>query len=228
MPRAEYGGLSSQAELGFVHRFEPATIPGAPVLLLLHGSGGDESSLLPLGKAIAPGAALLSPRGKVLEHGMPRFFRRLAEGVFDQEDLVFRTGELAKFVGDAIAAYSLSKAKLIAVGFSNGANIASSLLLRFPDALAGAIVMRGMVPFVPKERLDLGRKPVLFLGGLEDPIVGTDEVNDVASIFREANADITLHWEKIGHILSQGDVLMAFDWIRKFYGTGTGKPSGTQ
>ncbi len=215
-----------QPELGFVHRFEPATLPGAPTLLLLHGTGGDENSLLPLGKAIAPGAALLSPRGKVSEHGMPRFFRRLAEGVFDQEDLQFRTEELAKFACDAKAVYSLTKSKLIAVGFSNGANIASSVLLRFPDTLAGAIVMRGMVPFEPQERLDLRRKPILFLSGLEDPIVGTDEVNELAAIFREANADITVHWEKIGHILSQGDVLMAFDWMRKFYETS--KPLGTQ
>jgi phospholipase/carboxylesterase len=184
---------------------------------LLHGTGGDENSLLPLGKAIAPGSALLSPRGKVMEQGMARFFRRLAEGVFDQEDLENRTKELAEFVGKASAAYSIPTGKLVAAGFSNGANIASSLLLRFPETLAGAVLMRGMVPFVPKQAIDLKRRPVLLLSGQDDPIVGTDEVAELANIFRAANAEVTLHWETAGHTLSQGDVLMAFDWIRKFF-----------
>ena len=218
-------GLISQPELGFVHRFEPGTLRGAPALLLLPGSGGDESSLLPLGRAIAPGAALLSTRGNVLEHAMPRFFR-LEDGAFDLEDLKFRTRELAEFIVNASLAYSLRRSRLVAVGFSNGANITSSILLRFPESFAGAILMRGAVPFVPDEPLDLKRKPVLILGGLEDPIVGTDQVNDLAKILRDANADVTLHWENIGHILSQGDVLMAFDWIRKFYETS--KPQRAQ
>ncbi len=184
---------------------------------MLHGTGGDEDSLLSLGKAIAPGAALLSPRGKVLEQGMARFFRRLAEGVFDQADLEVRTAELADFVGQATRAYSIPAGTLVAAGFSNGANIGSSLLLRFPETLVGAALMRGMVPFVPKQAVDLHRKPVLLLNGVEDPIVGTDEVAELANIFRAANADVTLHWEKTGHTLSQGDVLMASDWLRKFF-----------
>jgi phospholipase/carboxylesterase len=185
-------------------------------LLLLHGTGGDESDLLPLGRAIAPGAALLSPLGKVLEQGMARFFRRLAEGVFDQKDLEARTKDLAEFVERARTAYGISKS-IVAAGFSNGANIASSLLLRYPETLAGAVLMRGMVPFVPKQAVDLNRKPVLLLNGLEDPIVGTDEVGELANILRAANAEVTLHWEKTGHTLSQGDVLMATDWMRRFY-----------
>jgi phospholipase/carboxylesterase len=208
--------LTSRRDLGFAHRFEPATTQGAPFVLLLHGTGGDENSLLPLGKAIAPGAALLSPRGKVLEQGMARFFRRLAEG-FDQQDLEARTKELAAFVERASVAYSIPAGKLVAAGFSNGANIASSLLLRFPQTLAGALIMRGMVPFVPQQALDLKRKPVLLLSGVDDPIVGTDEVAELANIFRAADAEVTLHWETAGHTLSQGDVLMAFDWMRKFF-----------
>jgi phospholipase/carboxylesterase len=184
---------------------------------LLHGTGGDENTLAPLGHAIAPGAAQLSPRGKVLEHGMARFFRRLAQGVFDQEDLALRTNDLAEFVDTAAKAYHFSRSRLIAVGFSNGANIATSLLLRYPNKLAGAILLRSMVPFVPETPVDLKRKPVLVSSGLDDPIVGTDEVEELADIFRAANADLTLHWEKSGHILSQGDVLMAFDWLRRFY-----------
>jgi phospholipase/carboxylesterase len=159
----------------------------------------------------------LSPRGKVLEHGMARFFRRLAQGVFDQADLALRTNDLAEFVDSAAQAYHFSRSRLIAVGFSNGANIATSLLLRYPDKLAGAILLRGMVPFVPETPVNLKRKPVLVSSGLDDPIVGTDEVEELADIFRAANADLTLHWEKSGHILSQGDVLMAFDWLRRFY-----------
>ncbi len=185
-------------------------------MLLLHGTGGDENDLLPLGRAIAPGAALLSPLGKVREQGMARFFRRLAEGVFDQRDLETRATDLAEFVGRARALYGIQE-KLIAVGFSNGANIASSLLLRFPETLAGALLMRGMVPFVPQQPVELKRKPVLLLNGLEDPIVGTDEVAELANILRAANAEVTLHWEQAGHTLSQGDVLMATDWLRKFY-----------
>jgi len=160
---------------------------------------------------------LLSPRGKVLEQGMPRFFRRLAEGVFDQDDLKARTKDLAEFLQQASRAYSIPPGKLVAAGFSNGANIASSLLLRFPEMLAGALLVRGMVPFVPQRAIDLNRKPVLLLNGVDDPIVGTDEVAELANILRAANAEVTLHWEKAGHTLSQGDVLMAFDWMRKFY-----------
>lgn len=209
--------MTSQNELWFTHRFEPPGATGAPCLLLLHGTGGDEDSLVPLGRAIAPGAALLSPRGKVLEQGMARFFRRLAEGEFDQVDLEARTKELAEFVRKATATYGLPAGRLVAAGFSNGANIASSLLLRFPETLAGAVLMRGMVPFVPRHKIDLKRKPVLLLSGEDDPIVGTDEVAELANIFRAANADVTLHWETAGHTLSQGDVLMAFDWMRKFF-----------
>lgn len=203
--------------MGFTHRFEAATTPGAPCLLLLHGTGGDETSLLPLGKTIAPGAALLSPRGKVLEQGMARFFRRLAEGVFDQADLEMRTKELDDFVRRSMTAYGIPAGTLVAAGFSNGANMASSLLLRFPETLAGAVLMRGMVPFVPKQVVDLQRKPVLLLNGVDDPIVGTDEVAELANIFRAANAEVTLHWENAGHTLSQGDVLMASDWVRKLF-----------
>lgn len=201
--------------LGFAHRFEPATDASAPTLLLLHGTGGDENDLLPLGRAVLPGAALLSPRGKVLENGMPRFFRRLAEGVFDQEDLTLRTRELAEFINAASAHYAIDPARLFAVGFSNGANMAASVLLRFPDKLAGAILIRAMVPFVPKQAPDLRAKPVLLLSGREDPIVPTDQPEELAAMFKSAGADVTLQWEKAGHGLTQGDVSTARDWMKR-------------
>jgi predicted esterase len=209
--------MSAQAspDLGFTHQFESATDPTAPTLLLLHGTGGDENDLLPLGRAILPGAALLSPRGKVLENGMPRFFRRLAEGVFDQEDLTVRTRELAEFIDAASADYLVDRTRLFAVGFSNGANMAASVLLRFPDKLAGAILIRAMVPFVPKQIPDLQAKPVLLLSGREDPIVPTDQAEQLAAIFKSAGADVTLHWEKASHGLTQGDLSTARDWMKR-------------
>lgn len=209
--------LDITRDSGFAHRFEPAANPSAPALLLLHGTGGDENTLLPLGRAIAPGAPLLSPRGKVLEHGMSSFFRRLDKGVVDQKDLEFRTNELEGFVAAAFQTYSLPRDRLVAVGVSNGAILATSLVLRYPDTSAGVILIRGMAPFMPEPLPDLRRKPVLLLGGLDDPIVQTDEAEDLANIFRSANADVTAHWEKAGHTLAQGDVLMAFDWLRRFY-----------
>jgi phospholipase/carboxylesterase len=187
--------------------------------LLLHGTGGDENTLLPLGRAIAPGAPLLSPRGKVLEHGMASFFRRLDKGVIDQRDLEFRTRELKSFVAAASETYSLARNRLVAVGISNGAILGASLMLRYPATSAGVVLLRGMAPFMPEPMPDLRRKPILLLGGLDDPIVQTDEAADLANIFRLANADVTVHWENAGHTLAQGDVLMAFDWLRRFYMT---------
>ncbi len=209
--------LDIKRDSGFVHRFEPAANPAAPALLLLHGAGGNENTLLPLGRAIAPGAPLVSPRGNILEHGMSSFFRKLDKGVIDQEDLDFRTSELKTFVNAASDAYALTKDRLIAVGVSNGAILAASLMLRYPETTAGAILIRGMAPFLPEPMPDLRRKPILVLGGLDDPIVQTDETEDLANILRHANVDVTLHWENAGNTLAQGDVLMAFDWLRRFY-----------
>src|SRR5476651_1483209 len=167
-------------DIGLIHRFVPATQAGLAPLLLLHGTGGDENDLLPLGEQLSPGAALLSPRGKVLENGMPRFFRRLAEGVFDLDDLKARTQELADFVGQARNIYGL--AAPIAVGFSNGANIAASLLLTQPDVLAGAVLLRAMLPFEPQPIPDLSGKPVLLLSGSNDPMMPAAARDRLAAI----------------------------------------------
>ena len=141
----------SAESLGYAHRWVPGDGTTPKTLLLLHGTGGDEDDLLPLGRALLPGAAMLSPRGNVLERGMPRFFRRLAEGVLDQEDLARRTEELARFVDAAAAAYGFSRDGVIAAGFSNGANIAASLLLRRgAGALRGAALFSPMLPFEPE------------------------------------------------------------------------------
>ena len=199
------------ADLSFIHRFRPASTPGAAPLLLLHGTGGDESDLLPLGAALSPGAALLSPRGQVLEHGMPRFFRRLAEGVFDEDDVRRRALELGAFVGAARQRYGIEAP--IAVGYSNGANVAAALLLLEPEALAGAVLFRAMVPFQQPPAVRLQRKPVLMLSGLGDPIVPAANSARLASQLSDGGADVTQTRLPAGHQLSQADVALARDWL---------------
>ena len=195
----------------FIHRFEPATNAGSPPLLLLHGTGGDENDLLGLGKMISPGSALLSPRGRVLEHGMPRFFRRLAEGVFDEEDVQRRALELGAFVADARKQYGI--AAPVAVGFSNGANIAAALLLLKPDVLAGAILLRAMVPLSDPPKAELGGKQVLLLSGQADPIVPASNSTKLAALLSEAGVRVDHKVLPAGHQLSQADVTLARNWI---------------
>jgi phospholipase/carboxylesterase len=198
-------------DLSFVHRFEPGSAPGRPPILLLHGTGGDETDLLPLGRAAAPGSPLLSPRGKVLENGAPRFFRRLAEGVFDEADLRRRAGELAEFVAEARAAYGLEAP--IALGFSNGANIAAATLLLRPEALAGAVLIRAMVPLAEPPGTSLNGKPVLLLSGAVDPIVPEENAARLAAQLRNAGATVEHRTLPVGHGLSQADLTLAARWL---------------
>jgi phospholipase/carboxylesterase len=199
------------AELGFDHRFIPARDEARKPLLLLHGTGGDENDLLPLGARLAPGAALLSPRGKVLENGSPRFFRRLREGEWDMADFRQRTIELANFVDSARKAYRLQPP--IAVGFSNGANIAWSLLLHKPDLLAGAILLRAMMPFDPRPLPDLDGKPVLILAGASDQMVPVEQAGLLAAYLGEAGADVTYEVLPAGHNLTEQDLVLASGWL---------------
>src|SRR5919106_1674532 len=192
-------------DLGFVHRFLPGA-PSLPVLLLLHGTGGDESDLLPLGEALLPGAPRLSPRGKVLENGMPRFFRRLAEGVFDLDDLRRRTHELADFVEAAAAAYGLGERRPVAVGFSNGANIAAAMLLLRPGVLRGALLLRPMVPLVPDPLPRLNGVPVAILAGRADPIVTPEHSQALAELLRKSGAEAEFSWIGGGHGLTREDL----------------------
>jgi phospholipase/carboxylesterase len=200
-------------EAGFVHRFDPAKEPGAPTLLLLHGTGGDENDLLPLGRMLDERAALLSPRGKVLENGMPRFFRRLSMGVFDEEDLVNRTHELASFVEEAASEYGLDPKRLFAVGFSNGANIAASLLLLHPGLLAGAVLLRAMTPFELETLPDLSGTPVYLAAGRSDQMIPPESTERLAELLREAGAKVTLDWQPGGHGIGRAEVEAARDWL---------------
>lgn len=189
--------------------------PDKFTLLLLHGTGGNEDDLIQVGHMISPSASLLSPRGKVLENGMPRFFKRLAEGVFDMEDLKYRTRELADFVKEASHIYSFDLSKTIAVGFSNGANIAASLLLSYPETLMGAILFRAMVPFIPNSPIDLSDKNVLLSAGIFDPIVSESQTQSLFDILEKRLANVTLKWQQSGHNLTELDILDAKEWLSK-------------
>ena len=195
----------------FIHEF----IQGASsrTLLLLHGTGGNERDLIPLGRELDPNASLLSPRGKILESGMPRFFRRLAEGVFDLEDLKNRTNELADFVAAAAQHYGFAADKVVAVGYSNGANIAASLLLLRPEILSAAILFRAMVPLIPESQPNLSRVRVWIGAGTNDPIIPTSETKRLAELLRKAGADVTIRHFAAGHELTPDDVEAARDWL---------------
>ena len=206
------------ADLGFVHRWVPAQRPGAPVLLMLHGTGGNEEDLLPLGDLLWPGAALLSPRGQVLEHGAPRFFRRLAEGVFDLPDLRARADDLSRFVEGAAATYGFPAGSAIAVGYSNGANIASAAMLRHPGVVRGAVLFRGMVPFEPEAPVALDGARVLLSNGRRDPIVPATQVARLGEILRASGAEVTVELQEAGHELTREAVDGARAWIRGAFG----------
>lgn len=198
----------------FVHRFEPAATdgPGA-VLLLLHGTGGDENDLVPLAGMLAPGAAWLSPRGNVRENGMPRWFRRVAEGVFDEDDLRARTEELAGFVGAAARHYGFEGRPVFAVGFSNGANIAAAMMLLHSGALAGGVLLRAMLPFRDMPAAELAGRPVWIGAGSADPMVPAGHPQRLADSLRDCGADVTLHVAESGHGLTMQDVEAARDWL---------------
>lgn len=207
----------SAPALGYHHVFSPASVAGRPTLLLLHGTGGDERQLLGLGGELAPGSAVLSPRGDVLERGAPRFFRRFAEGVFDTDDVTLRAGALAAFVRDAAAHYAFDARNVIAVGFSNGANIAGAMMLLEPSVLRGGVLLRAQM-VAADESLAAGAHTLagtaaLLSAGSTDPIVPPDETERLARALRERGADVTLRWEHAGHAITRGDVDTAIEWV---------------
>jgi phospholipase/carboxylesterase len=208
--------MTTSTSLSFTHRFEAGTDRQARPLLLLHGTGGDENDLIPLGQAVAPGAPLLSPRGKVLENGMPRFFRRLGEGVFDEEDVRRRAHELADFVAEAREAYGL--AAPMALGYSNGANIAVAVLLLRPEALAGAALLRPMMPLRTVSPLPLEGTPVLLVSGFADPIAHPRTVEPLAAALTQAGADVEQQVLPVGHALTRSDLDVAHRWYEAHRG----------
>jgi phospholipase/carboxylesterase len=202
------------SDLGFIHGFIPAPrSPATRVLLLLHGTGGDENDMVPLGRDLDPAAALLSLRGNVLENGMPRFFRRLAEGVFDEEDVVRRAHELAEFIPAAAAKYQFDPATLTAVGYSNGANIAAAVLLLRPGVIRSAILLRAMVPLTPATTPDLAGTRVMICSGTSDPIVPVENAGRLNDMLRQAGAEVTLRFEEAGHQLVFDELAAAKKWL---------------
>lgn len=195
----------------FIHQFVPGR--SSRTLLLLHGTGGNETDLIPLGRELDPEAALLSLRGQVLENGMPRFFRRLAEGVFDEDDLVRRAHQLADFVGNAPRQYDFDQQKLLAVGYSNGANIASAVLLLRPGTLCGGALLRAMIPLVPNELPDLKKAPVLIAAGNYDPIIPAENAQRLAELLERAGAEVSIHFENAGHNLTSETLSITKQWL---------------
>ena len=198
-------------DLNFIHQFVPGS--SDRTLLILHGTGGNEHDLLPLGHELDPAAALLSPRGQVSENGHPRFFRRLAEGVFDLEDLKRRTDDLADFIEAAARHYEFDLNKLVAVGYSNGANIAASVLLQRPGILRTAVLLRAMVPFVPEKLPDLSGVRVWIAGGKQDMIIAPAETQRLADLLSGAGADVTVRFFDAGHGLTNTELVLAHRWL---------------
>lgn len=202
--------------MDFLYRFIPGEeSPPRSVLLLLHGTGGNENDMIPLGRDLDPLGAILSLRGNVLENGMPRFFRRLAEGVFDEEDVVRRANELADFIPNAAAKFEFDPAKLTAVGYSNGANIAAAVLLLRPGTIDSAILLRAMVPLSPSTLPDLSGARILICSGTEDPIIPVENAERLTALLRQAGAEVTLRFEKAGHQLIFGEIAAAKKWLRE-------------
>ncbi len=201
-------------DLGFIHRFEPAgEAASGETLIALHGTGGNENELIGIGQAIAPGAAILSPRGNVSENGAPRFFKRLAEGVFDPKEVRSRAEELARFIRAATAKYGLDVTRVYALGYSNGANIASTVMFIEPGLLQGAILFRPMLVFEPEERSDLSGSSVFISAGRMDPIVPVSSVERLVELFEASRAEVTLKWQPAGHRLAPGEVREAASWL---------------
>lgn len=197
----------------FIHEFVAGS--SNRTLLLLHGTGGNERDLIPLGRELDPNAALLSPRGKVLENGMPRFFRRLSEGVFDMEDLRKRTHELADFVAAAADQYDIDNKNIVAVGYSNGANMAASVLLLRPETFGGAILFRAMVPVEPEKPPELTNIRVWIGSGNQDPVIPRSGTQRLVELLRTGGADVTVRFLNAGHALTPADISLARDWLRK-------------
>jgi predicted esterase len=205
--------MNDNALSTYVHRYVPPKAEDRRTLLLLHGTGGDENDLIPLGEMLAPDAGFLSPRGTVLERNAARFFRRLAEGVFDLPDLHARTKDLIAFVGAAAAHYGFDPTQVVAVGFSNGANIAASVLLTSADTFSSAVLFRPMVPFIPDVPVSLANIRVFIGAGEGDPIVPATHSERLAELLQVCGADVTLTWQPGGHTLTRADVAAAYDWL---------------
>ncbi|WP_456271389.1 alpha/beta hydrolase [Bacillus sp. AK031] len=197
------------------HIFKPGKNQKGPTLLLLHGTGGNERDLLPLAEMIAPEYPVLGVRGNISENGMNRFFRRLSEGVFDEEDLVYRTKELKEFIDECAERYDFDRSQVIAIGYSNGANIAASMMYHYKDAVRGAVLFHAMVPIRGSKMADLTGTPVFIAAGENDPLIPAKETKELINDLTKANADVTEFWTRGGHQLTREEVVKAADWFKE-------------
>lgn len=197
----------------FVHRFEPGVEGETRTLLLLHGTGGDENDLIPLGQTVLPGAAILSPRGRVLEGDLPRFFRRFAEGVFDLENLYAEATALGEFVSQSATRYNFELEKVIALGFSNGANMAHSLMMLHPNVVQDSVLIRAMTTLPDFKPSGLEGKHVFLSSGRVDPMTPVDDAEFLANQLRSGGADVTHHWVDAGHNLTRAELGTIHDWL---------------
>lgn len=204
-------------ELQFVHRFIPSSNTDDVTLFVLHGTGGDENDLLALAKAIRPTAAILSPRGKILENGMNRFFARLSPGVFDLTDLRKQTKELAEFINRATKKHSINPNQLVAVGYSNGANMAVNLMLNYPVLLCGAVLLRPLLPNKPSKIPDLSNQKILVLGGERDTLISPGQTKELIEYLRTTKAQLSVNWQSVGHELTQTDIAIAREWMQRTF-----------
>lgn len=199
----------------FIHQFERGE--GARTVLALHGTGGTEGDLVPMARSLFPGASILSPRGRISERGANRFFKRLAEGVFDLEDLRLQTDALAEFVAGSSEEYGFDARDVWALGYSNGANIAASLLLQRPATLAGAVLLRAMTPLEPALLPDLQGKQVFLASGRLDPLVPAPDVENLARLLRQSGAGVELRWQSAGHELTREEIEAARAWVPELH-----------
>jgi phospholipase/carboxylesterase len=199
------------------HIFVQGQSKNAPTLLLLHGTGGNERDLLPLAEIIAPNASVLGVKGNVMENGMPRFFRRLAEGIFDEEDLIIRTEQLHDFVTESAIQYGFDRNQVVAIGYSNGANIAASLLYHYEHSLAGAILFHAMVPRNGVTIPELNGIPIFIGAGKRDPLIMPSQTKQLATHLQGSGAAITEYWTDGGHQLLMEEVEQAKIWFAEHY-----------
>jgi phospholipase/carboxylesterase len=206
--------ITSDPDLGFIHRYQEGSGSGPKTtFLLLHGTGGDERDLFPLAQRLIPGANLLGVRGKVLEDGMARYFRRLTEGVFDEQDLIARAAELAAFVPAAALVHHFDADRVFALGYSNGANMAAALLLLHPHLLRGGILFRTVMPLTAPVPVDLIGSAVLLSQGERDPLATRQRADELARVLETCGATVTVKWQQSGHGLTEADLSDASNWL---------------
>jgi predicted esterase/catechol 2,3-dioxygenase-like lactoylglutathione lyase family enzyme len=205
---------STDDNFGFIHRWIPGN-GASRTLLLLHGTGGDENAMIPLGQALDPTASILSPRGQVSENGMTRYFRRFAPGVLDEEDLKNRAAQLADFLQKASQEYSFQLDSVIIVGYSNGANFAAGLLFLYPDLIKTAVLLRPMIPFEPERIPNLSGAKILISAGKDDPAVPREQPELLLQIFSKAGAAVEIHWTETGHEITEAELAFITTWLNE-------------